>query len=75
MEKTPERGNEMKFKYIALLVLVVIGVVLVFQNTQMVTITLFFWQVSMSGIIMFPLLLLIGFVLGYLVCKFGGKRR
>jgi uncharacterized integral membrane protein len=65
----------MKFKYIALLVLVVLGVVLVFQNTQMVTITLFFWQVSMSGIIMFPLLLLIGFVLGYLVCKFGGKKR
>lgn len=64
----------MKFKYIALLVLIVLGAVLVFQNTQVVTITLLFWQVSMSGIIMFPLLLLTGFVLGYLVCKFGRKR-
>ena len=65
----------MKFKYVALLALLVLSAVLFFQNTQVVTITLLFWQVSMSGIIMFPLLLLIGFVLGYLVCKFGGKRR
>ena len=65
----------MKFKHIVLLVLVVLGAVLFFQNTQVVTITLFFWQVSMSGIIMFPLLVAVGFVLGFLVCKFGGKRR
>jgi uncharacterized integral membrane protein len=65
----------MKIKHIFLLVLVILGAILFFQNTQVVTITLFFWQVTMSGIIMFPSLVAIGFALGYLVCKFGGKRR
>lgn len=67
--------GEMKFKYIALLVLVVLGTVLFVQNAQIVTVKLFFWQVSMSGTIMFPLLVLVGFILGYLVCRFGGKKR
>lgn len=65
----------MKIKHIFLLVLVILGAILFFQNTQVVTITLFFWQVTMSGIIMFPSLVAIGFVLGYLMCSFGGKRR
>jgi uncharacterized integral membrane protein len=65
----------MKIKHIVLLVLVILGAVLFFQNTQVVTITLFFWQVTMSGIIMFPSLVVIGFALGYLACKFSVKRR
>jgi len=65
----------MNLKNIVLLVLVVLIAILFVQNSQVVSITLLFWQVSMSGIIMFPLLVLIGFTLGYLVCKFGGKRR
>ncbi len=65
----------MKIKHIFLLVLVILGAILFFQNTQVVTITLFFWQVTMSGIIMFPSLVAIGFALGYLMCSFGGKRR
>ncbi|TNF50036.1 LapA family protein [bacterium] len=65
----------MKIKHITLMILVVLGAVLFFQNTQVVSVKLLFWEVSMSGIIMFPLLVGIGFVFGYLVCKFGGKRR
>ena len=65
----------MKFKHIAFLVLVILIAVLVVQNSQAVTMKLLFWDISMSGIIMFPMLLLIGFVFGYLVCKFGGKKR
>ena len=65
----------MKVRHITLAILVLLIAVLIVQNTHVVTIKLLFWQISMSGIIMFPLLIQIGFAMGYLACRFGGKRK
>lgn len=63
-------------KIIIALVLVVLVVILLFQNTQqVVTLNLFFWEISMSQIILIPLVLVLGFVAGYLVATFRGKAR
>jgi len=43
--------------------------VVLLQNTQVVSFKMLFWQVSMSRIILFPILVLIGFVAGYMVGK------
>jgi len=39
----------------------------ILQNTEVVTLQLFFWKISMSRIILLALTLLIGFGLGYAV--------
>jgi len=43
--------------------------VILLQNTQVVTFKILLWQVSMSRIILFPILVLIGFIAGYMVGK------
>lgn len=60
-------------KVISALVLIVLFLILLFQNTQMVSVKIYFWEIAMSQIILIPLVLLIGFVAGYLVARFKGK--
>jgi len=48
--------------------------ILLLQNTQVVTVRLFFWQVSMSQIILISLTLLIGFVIGFIFTTVLSKR-
>jgi uncharacterized membrane protein YciS (DUF1049 family) len=64
----------MKPKTILLLVLVVLAVILLIQNTQIITFRLYFWQVSISQVILVPLIFVIGFVLGFLVEKFEKRK-
>lgn len=59
----------MKSKTIIILVLFVLAVVIIIQNSEMVTLQLFFWKIMMSRIIFMVGLLAIGFVLGILVTK------
>ncbi len=59
----------MKPKYIVILILVLLAVVFVIQNSTMVTIELFFWSISMNQIIMICGLLLVGFLIGFLVTR------
>jgi len=59
----------MKPKTIIILILVVLAVIVVLQNTEIVTLQLFFWKISMSRIIFISFLLLVGFILGFLVTK------
>ena len=59
----------MKPKYIVILILVLLAVVFVIQNSTMVTITLFFWSISMNQIIMICGLMLVGFLIGFLVTR------
>jgi uncharacterized integral membrane protein len=59
----------MKPKLIIILILVLLAVIFVIQNSAMVTIELFFWSISMNQIIMICGLLLVGFLLGYLVTR------
>ena len=65
----------MKPKHIAILVVFVFFLIFLIQNTQVVTLRLYFWTISISQIILIPLVLILGFLLGYLVCKVTGKKR
>ena len=59
----------MKPKTIIILILVVLAVIVVLQNSEMVTLQLLFWKISMSRIIFISFLWLMGFILGFLVAK------
>jgi len=60
----------MKPKVIAILIIVALFVIVLLQNTQVVSLRLLFWTISMSRIIIFPLVMLIGIVVGF----FAGKK-
>ena len=65
-------GSEMKAKTIVILVLIGLFLIILIQNTQVVTLRLLFWKIGMSQIIFVPVIMLIGFVIGYLVAKATG---
>jgi uncharacterized integral membrane protein len=64
----------MKPKTIIALVLIALFVIILVQNTQVVTLRLFFWKIAMSQIILIPLTMLIGLALGYIVAQVTGNR-
>ena len=64
MEKMKKK-LPMKPKHIAILVVFVFFLIFLIQNTQVVTLRLYFWTISMSQIILIPLCILIGALLGY----------
>ena len=64
-----------KLKLVALLVLAVLAIVLILQNTQAVATRLLFVTVSMPLAALLALTLLIGFAGGVLVALKVGKRR
>jgi len=57
----------MRPKIIVGIVLVILLVVFVVQNTAVVTYRFLFWSVSMSQVVLFPLAALVGFLLGFIV--------
>jgi len=57
----------MKPKTIIILILIVLAVIVFIQNTEIVTLQLLFWKISMSRVIFMAFLLIVGFGLGYLV--------
>lgn len=57
----------MEPKKIVYLVIGFLMLIVLLQNTQIVTVNLFFWQISMSRIILLLLLFIMGFVSGYMV--------
>jgi len=59
----------MKFKTIVALILIALFLILLIQNIQVVTLRFLFWEISMSRIIFIPLILIIGFILGYIFAK------
>jgi len=65
----------MKPKVIVILILLVLSLIFVIQNTTIVEVQLFFWKISMARIIMLSFLLLVGFIIGYLVAKFSEERK
>jgi len=64
----------MRPKFIVVLVLIALLLIILIQNTQVVTLRLFFWKVGMSQIILIPLAMAIGFVVGFIVAKVTGNR-
>lgn len=65
----------MKVKLSIAVIAAILILVFLLQNTQVVTLRLYFWKVSMSQIILIPLTAIIGFVLGFIVAKLTGKSR
>ncbi len=65
----------MKTKTIIIVVLIALFVIILIQNTQVVTLRLFFWKLGMSQIILIPLIMAIGFVVGFIVSKVIGNQR
>ena len=66
----------MKTKIILVLVLIIMAVIILIQNHQVVTYRIFFWKISMSQVILLPLALIVGFVIGYILAKLGkGKKK
>ncbi len=60
----------MKPKMIAILILAVLLLIIVIQNSNVAELHLLFWKVSMSLIILIFFVTLIGFVIGYLAHHF-----
>ena len=68
----------MKLKLVTFIALAVLIVIVIFQNTETVTLRFLFWRLSMSQILLLTFTVLSGFVLGVLVAKLpkaGAKRR
>jgi uncharacterized integral membrane protein len=59
----------MKFKTIVALILIAFFLIILIQNIQVVTLRFLSWEISMSRIIFIPLILVIGFILGYIFAK------
>ena len=55
----------MKIKLIGTLVLAALLLIIVFQNSEPVTVELLFWKISMSGILLYPLIFVIGIGAGW----------
>lgn len=64
----------MKAKTIVIIILIAIFVLLIVQNFQVLTFRFLFWKISMSRAIFIPLILIVGFVLGYLFAKVRKKK-
>jgi uncharacterized integral membrane protein len=52
-------------KHWAIAIVVILCLILVIQNAQVVSLNIFFWKISMSGIVAFPMLVIVGLVIGY----------
>jgi uncharacterized integral membrane protein len=64
----------MKPKTIIVVILIVLALVIILQNTEVVTLRFLFWDLAMSRIILIPLLMLVGCVLGYIGATMWGNR-
>ncbi|MCF7912061.1 MAG: LapA family protein [Candidatus Cloacimonetes bacterium] len=65
----------MKAKSIIIIVLIALFLIVLFQNTQVVELRLLFWKISMSRIILFPVTLLVGFIIGFLLGRYGKNNK
>lgn len=63
----------MKVKTIITILLIVLCLIILLQNTQMVTLRFLFWELGVSRIFLLPLLIIVGFIIGYVVAKIEKK--
>jgi hypothetical protein len=52
----------------------VLFVIILLQNSEMVVIDVLFWPIILSKLVLIPLLMALGFVVGFLVAKLTGNR-
>ena len=63
-----------KPKIIVPAILFVLFVIVLLQNNETVAVEFFFWDVTMSKVVFIPILMTLGFVLGFVVAKLTGGR-
>ena len=61
-------------KVIAIIVVSVLALILLFQNVDIVTFRVFFWSGEVSQLVLVILMLAVGYILGFLTAKLGGKK-
>ncbi|RLC46402.1 MAG: hypothetical protein DRH57_06140 [Candidatus Cloacimonadota bacterium] len=64
----------MKAKTVFILIIIVLFLIVLFQNIQTIILNLFFWKLNVSTIVLLPLTLFIGFIVGYIVAKTTTKK-
>jgi len=72
-----DQKSRMKSRHWGIAALATLCLILLIQNAQVVSFNVFFWKISMSRIIAFPLLVLVGGFIGYVLgryAKYGAGR-
>lgn len=64
----------MKVRSIIIIILLILAVILIAQNTEVVPIQLLLWRILMSRIVLIVLMLAIGFGIGFILAKTTGKK-
>lgn len=65
----------MKPKAIVILVLVILFLIILIQNTHETVLRMLFWSISMPQVILIAVVLVGGFILGYLASLLARKKR
>ena len=65
----------MKFKSLLIVIILLLVIIIFVQNTEVVDFKIYFWQLSMSRIILFPALVIIGFIVGFISAKIHRYKR
>ena len=60
-------------KVIALIVISILALIVLLQNLHTVTFSLFFWKLEVSQLLLVLLMLIIGYILGFLTAKITTK--
>lgn len=64
----------MNAKLLILLVLILLAVVLMFQNRQPVAIQMLFWSVDIPRVLLVIIILLVGFAIGYVAASMKSRK-
>jgi uncharacterized integral membrane protein len=73
---TLKKGGEfMKAKVWIIIVIAILLLIILVQNTGPVTLNLFFWGITMPQILLLFFSIIIGLVIGYIIRLFSKKKR
>ncbi len=64
----------MTAKVVVMLVSILLAVIIMLQNTQVTMVKLLFWSVGIPKILLLVILLLLGFVAGYIAATMTNKK-
>ena len=65
----------MKFKQILFVILLILLVILMVQNSHMITVKFLFWQFSISAIILLLITTIVGMIIGWFAKMYLGKQK
>jgi len=66
--------NKSQVKKYGIIALAVLLVIIIFQNTEPVSLEILFWRITMSRILLYPLIFLIGLGVGWYAFSKKNKR-